>query len=1058
MPNRFAIRLSIALMALFSTGLATITFAQPGTNKQVLLQKSEEFRLKWEENRAKVLEYSRSHNVPVREELPNGRVIEIQLIEDGMPVYYTTDNANAAITTRANQLWPGGLLGLNVSGLGYNKIGEWDAAAPRSTHQEFTNTGSSRVIQKDGVTSLHDHSTHVAGTLIAGGVVATAKGMAYNAVLNAYDWNSDVSEMASAAANGLEISNHSYGYVRGWYWNGATWSWYGNTSVSTSEDYLFGFYNSSSRDWDNVAYNAPYYLPVKSAGNDRLEGPTNGQYPQDGAPDGYDCIGEVGVAKNILTVGAVNDVLNYTGPASVVMSSFSSWGPADDGRIKPDIVANGVGLYSSLAGSNSSYGTYSGTSMATPNAAGTMVLLQQHYQNTHGGSPMRASTLKGLVINTADECGTTTGPDYQFGWGLMNAARAASLITDDATLNTLDELVLNNGGTYTRTVESDGTKPLVVTVSWTDPAGTPVAASLDPITPMLVNDLDLRLIKDGATFYPWKLNRNSPSAAATNNSENNVDNVELVYIGSPAAGTYTIQVDHDGTLANPQYFSLIISGIGQATPQPPVAAFTADKTTIKVGQTVNFTDQSTNSPTSWSWSFPGGTPSTSTAQNPSVTYNSAGTYSVTLTATNSTGSNSLTKTNYITVSALQPPVANFIADKTSIMAGQSVKFTDLSTNNPTSWSWSFPGGTPSSSTAQNPTVTYNTAGTFNVTLTAVNSDGSNTMTKTNYITVSALQPPVADFLADKTTINAGQTVNFTDKSTNNPTSWSWSFPGGTPSSSNTQNPSVIYNTAGTYSVTLTATNSAGSDSEEKVNYITVNPFVPVYCTASSTNCSFEWISKVTIGAFTKSSVALVYSDFTGSIVNFTAGLSYPVTLTPGFSGTKQQEYWRIWIDYNRDGDFADANEQVFVANKKNTLVSGTIGVPATASGSTRMRIAMKRGSAPSYCGTFPYGEVEDYTVTFGAGPVGGGGITDELIGEGSMLIYPNPAGNELNIQLNGFGQRTQLSIFNVLGEKVNNLVITEPNFRQDISALKPGLYFIVVNDGERTASERFIKR
>ena len=114
----------------------------------------------------------------------------------------------------------------------------------------------------------------MSGTLIASGVVSSAKGMSPAAQLRAFDWNSDVSEMATEAAAGALISSHSYGYVRGWYYNGATWTWYGNTTYSTQEDYLFGFYDSQAQSWDNVARNAPYYLICKSAGNDRGEGPT----------------------------------------------------------------------------------------------------------------------------------------------------------------------------------------------------------------------------------------------------------------------------------------------------------------------------------------------------------------------------------------------------------------------------------------------------------------------------------------------------------------------------------------------------------------------------------------------------------------------------------------------------------------------------------------------------------------------------------------------------------------------------------------------------------------
>jgi len=258
----------------------------------------------------------------------------------------------------------------------------------------------------------------------------------------------------------------------------------------------------------------------------------------------------------------------------------------------------------------------------------------------------------------------------------------------------------------------------------------------------------------------------------------------------------------------------------------PVANFVANTTNIIAGGSVNFTDLSTNTPTSWSWTFAGGTPATSTAQNPSnIVYSAPGTYNVTLVATNANGNDTELKTGYITVIAGIAPVANFTANFTTINAGSSVNFTDLSTNTPTSWSWTFAGGTPGTSTSQNPSnIVYNSPGTYNVTLVATNAYGNDTELKTGYIVVNAVgTAPVANFVANNTTINAGGNVNFTDLSTNTPTSWSWTFAGGTPGTSTAQNPSnIVYNTPGTYNVTLVATNAFGNDTELKTGYIVVN--------------------------------------------------------------------------------------------------------------------------------------------------------------------------------------------------------------------------------------------
>ena len=270
-----------------------------------------------------------------------------------------------------------------------------------------------------------------------------------------------------------------------------------------------------------------------------------------------------------------------------------------------------------------------------------------------------------------------------------------------------------------------------------------------------------------------------------------------------------------GTLRQPGISSQIL---------PPVVYFTADTNHITMGQTIHFTDLTTGNPaSSWDWDLPGGTPNASSQQNPSVIYNTAGVYDVTLTVVNPDGTDTETKVGYITVDEVIAPVADFIASKIEVTEGEMIDFTDLSINNPITWNWVFYGAEPISSHDQNPdSILYPAAGVYDVKLTSANYGGSSTELKEGYITVIPGTPPLADFYADVTEIQEGDTVNFFDLTTGSPYEWEWTFEGGTPSTSNLQNPAgIVYSTTGLYDVQLTATNSFGNNVMLKQEYIAV---------------------------------------------------------------------------------------------------------------------------------------------------------------------------------------------------------------------------------------------
>ena len=361
---------------------------------------------------------------------------------------------------------------------------------------------------------------------------------------HAFNTGNDASEVLSAINNfGMLVSNHSYGVPPD------------GGSGPALPTYILGKYTSTSRLWDQIQFNYPYYLSVWSAGNAR------GTAHNNQGDGGYDLLTHHSVAKNSLVVAATFQVLNYLNASSVSIAPFSSWGPTDDGRIKPDIAAKGVSTRSALATSNASYGDMSGTSMASPSVAGGAILLQQHY-NALNEEFMLASTLRGLIIHTADEASSPPGPDYRFGWGLMNVERAAQIISENGTISHIMELTLEDGKRYEITGTAVPGERLVASITWTDKQGNPVPGTVeDDDTPMLINDLDLRIIEEGGTVHmPWILDHFNFSAAATR-GDNYRDNVEKVEIDG-ASGEYTIRVTHKGTLdAGQQVVSVIISGL-----------------------------------------------------------------------------------------------------------------------------------------------------------------------------------------------------------------------------------------------------------------------------------------------------------------------------------------------------------------------------------------------------------------------------------------------------------------------------------------------------------------
>ncbi len=494
----------------------------------------------------------------------DGRVFIIAGYRGNSPIYEHGENREAAISTAASFVRRNAAFdatfGSSVDGSGFfacvNDTSRMDA------HPEFRNDDDTawRFTVIRGTTP-GGHATHVAGTIAARGLDPRATGMA-------------------PAAHIYSMTNTQTGdvYNLGMSWPGEPGkAIVGNSSLGTFSASLNGVYTTTSAGYDQAHFDTPYYLHFYAAGNS--------------GPDDFSLSTSRKDAKNVFAVGSVSDVTRNTqgvrtGGGNIANSSAR--GPTRDGRVKPDIVANGIGLFSTRL--DGGYSSTSGTSMASPNAAGSAILLQDYFSKRFHGDLMRASTLMAVIINTAEDLGQP-GPDYRYGWGLMNTLEAARIIktyADNPSSRVLVEDRLANGASHDLAFTASGNSPVRATLVWTDPAGPPQTTNTSTVR-ALINDLNLHIAgPEGTQYLPFVMpyttgTHDTPAysesllRANATTGVNFTDNKIQVLIPNPAAGSHTVSISHAGVLAGGgQHFSLAVTGMSSVLPpaSPSIASHT----------------------------------------------------------------------------------------------------------------------------------------------------------------------------------------------------------------------------------------------------------------------------------------------------------------------------------------------------------------------------------------------------------------------------------------------------------------------------------------------------
>ncbi len=456
----------------------------------------------------------------------------------------STRNTDSLDTSNADAVVPGGVGGYDLTGDGV-VLGVVDDGPIRTSHQDF----EGRVEYFDGEGEFSSHATHVSGTMVGAGIGrGEARGFAPDARIFGWHFHRDNVDLLADVNLRIMASNHSYGFDLGWDREGR---WVGDEG--------FGKYLLEARRSDEAIHEFDI-LWVKAAGNDRGQGTDSAteSRPAD-CSTGFDCISGGTLAKNMIVVAAARDATaDPLEPGGSAPTAFSSRGPADDGRIKPDVAANGEGLLSAGHTADDAYIRQSGTSMAAPSVAGAIGLLVEHCRATLGRDTT-AAEMKALLVHTALRNDDEGRPNPVLGWGLIDVLAAVRFL-DAAAEDRHIVHGLYSGAPLSFSLTADDGRDIELTLVWTDPPGDVNTGGRNDRTPALVNNLDLRINTGGETWHPWRLDATAPGEPARRDDRNDVDNVERIIVPAGDVGsTITATLDHRGIIEDGEQAFVVLS-------------------------------------------------------------------------------------------------------------------------------------------------------------------------------------------------------------------------------------------------------------------------------------------------------------------------------------------------------------------------------------------------------------------------------------------------------------------------------------------------------------------